>query len=256
MESHVNFRHKLTLGSGYYPPFLKILRSSQTASENSVPTEPSELSLSIKNEMSPGSNTPTLDPAPNDTSNSSTPDSKIHSTSSLTEPLITDTPPKMSRAPALNLQESPPQPPLHTNMYSHPNMQIPALNLQPQGNNDIPPLPQFSIPSHTFHHPPRPLHHQMQIPPGIPHNQPPFHNNMGHPLPPTGIGVIPTNMPGFVSNYQPQYNNSSHMVSYKYNPFPSQQMGHRPFIPEHIPNLSGNNPISTHPPMYTSSRPS
>ena len=69
LESHVNFRHKMNLDSGYYPAFLKILKNSQSNSEVSLPTEPADLNQSIKNEMSPGSNTPTHDPAPNDTSN-------------------------------------------------------------------------------------------------------------------------------------------------------------------------------------------
>ncbi|KAI6660050.1 60S ribosomal protein L37-A [Oopsacas minuta] len=257
LESHVNFRHKMNPGSGYYPPFLKILRSSQVNSESSsMQTEPIELNLSIKSEISPGSNTPTHDPAPNDTSNSSTPDSKIQSSSSQIEPLITDTPPKLSRSLALNLQESPPQQPsLHSNMYSHPNIPIPALNIHSQSNNEVLSLSQFSIPSHTLHHPPRPIQPPMQIPQRMSHSQPPFHNNMGHPLPPTGIGVIPTNMPGFVPNYRTQYNNTSHILGYKHNPFPSPQL-HRPFMPERMPNMSGNNPIPTHPPMYTASRPS
>ena len=245
----------MNLNSGYYPAFLKILKNSQSNSEVSLPTEPADLNQSIKNEMSPGSNTPTHDPAPNDTSNSSTSDSKIQ-TSSQIDPSITGTPPKLPRGLGLSLHESPPQQPSHhTNMFHHQNNPIPALNIHSQSNNDMTPLPQFSIPTHTLHHPPRTVHPPMQIPPRLSHNQPPFHNNMGHPLPPTGIGVIPTNMPGFVSTYPPQYNNSSHVLGYTHNPFPSPQV-HRPFMPDHMPSLSGNNPIPTHPPMYTGARPS
>ena len=194
----------MNVNSGYYPAFLKILKNSQTNSEVSLPTESAELNQSMKTEMSPGSNTPTHDPAPNDTSNSSTPDSKIQTSSQLEIP-ITGTPPKLPRGLGLSLQESPPQQPSHhTNMFSHQNIPIPALNTPSQCNNDMPPLPQFSIPSHTLHHPPRTIHPPMQIPPRLSHNQPPFHNNMGHPLPPTGIGVIPrANMPAFNVSTRP-----------------------------------------------------
>ena len=146
----------MNVNSGYYPAFLKILKNSQTNSEVSLPTESAELNQSMKTEMSPGSNTPTHDPAPNDTSNSSTPDSKIQTSSQLEIP-ITGTPPKLPRGLGLSLQESPPQQPSHhTNMFSHQNIPIPALNTPSRCNNDMPPLPQFSIPSHTLHHPPVP----------------------------------------------------------------------------------------------------
>ena len=262
MESHVNFRHKVNLDSGYYPTFLKILRSYQSSSESSLQTEASELSLSVQNEMSPSSDTPTNDVPMNDTSNSSTPDSKIHSISSLTDLPPIDTPPQPS-IPTLNkdtllsvgMEDTPPQPLKNSNLYPPNNLPIPSLSVQqPQVNTDIAQLHQFPIPSHPPHHPPQSLHQSpMPIPQRMTHGQPHFHNNMRHPLPPTGIGVIPTNMPSFVP-YQSHYNNSNHMLGYKHT-FPPPQI-QRPFLPEHGANLTANNPIPTHPPMYTSSRPS
>ena len=134
----------MNVNSGYYPAFLKILKNSQTNSEVSLPTESAELNQSMKTEMSPGSNTPTHDPAPNDTSNSSTPDSKIQTSSQLEIP-ITGTPPKLPRGLGLSLQESPPQQPSHhTNMFSHQNIPILALNT-PSGVTTTCPLSLSSL---------------------------------------------------------------------------------------------------------------
>ena len=75
-------------------------------------------------------------------------------------------PPKLPRGLGLRLHESPPQQPSHhTNMFSHQNNPIPALNIHSQSNNDMTPLPQFSIPSHTLHHPPRTVDPQIKFRP-------------------------------------------------------------------------------------------